>query len=187
MEFCSSNDTMLSAAAGQSDWSAAPLSALIAHIVSVHHGYLKLELPLIQKRLEAVYTTHRERNAATLAPLPGILFLMTDELRLHMHKEERTLFPAIEESEQAAKGGYLPSAHWGTLANPIFAMFAEHESVESSLNQIRRITRNYELPPHACEPYQELFQGFEELEREIHTHIDLENKILFPRALALQP
>ena len=52
------SDTVLSAAA-ESDWSAAPLSALIAHIVSVHHRCLRLELPRIQRLLEAVYATHR--------------------------------------------------------------------------------------------------------------------------------
>ncbi len=186
MKSDANSNTTPSAVAEPRDWTAAPLSELIAHIVSIHHQYLKVELPKIQKRLQEVYATHRERHAATLAPLPGIFFLLTDELRLHMHKEERTLFPAIEESEQVAKGGY-PPAQLGTLANPIFVMLAEHESVESSLEQIRRITRDYKLPPHACDPYQMLFLGFEALEREIQTHFDLENKILFPRALALQP
>src|SRR5947209_7772975 len=84
-------DNMLSAAPETRDWNAEPLAALIGHIVSVHHEYLKLELPRIQKRLEAVYAAHRERDAATLAPLPGIFFIMKDELELHMHKEERML------------------------------------------------------------------------------------------------
>jgi iron-sulfur cluster repair protein YtfE (RIC family) len=122
------------------------------------------ELPRIQKRLEVVYATHRERDAATLAPLPGIFFLMKDDLELHMHKEERMLFPAIEESERAAKGGCLPPFPFGSLANPIRVMLAEHESVGASLDQIRGITKNYELPPHACETYRALFKGFEALE-----------------------
>jgi regulator of cell morphogenesis and NO signaling len=180
-------DTMLSAAPETRDWKAEPLSALIGHIVSVHHGYLKLELPRIQERLEVVYATHRERDGATLAPLPEIFFPMKDELELHMHKEERMLFPAIEESERAAKGGCLPPFPFGSLANPIRVMLAEHESAGASLDQIRAITKNYELPSHACETYRALFKGFESLERDLHMHIHLENNILFPRALALQP
>jgi regulator of cell morphogenesis and NO signaling len=186
MSFDLNSDTMLSAAAGQSDWSGVPLSVLIAHIVSAHHGYLKLELPRIQRQLEAVYATHRERDAATLAPLPGLLFLMTEDLHFHMQKEENTLFHAIEESEQAASSGASASSSFGTLANPIHVMLAEHENAVSSLEQMRRITRNYELPSHACDAYRSLFQGFEALERDFRTHIHLENDILFPRALALQ-
>ena len=180
-------DAMLSAAPGTRDWNAEPLGALIRHIVSVHHEYLKLELPRTQKRLEVVYAAHRERDAAALAPLPEIVFLMKDELELHMHKEERILFPAIEEAERATKGGCRPPFPFGSLANPIRVMLAEHESAGASLDQIRRITKNYELPPHACETYRALFKGFEALERDLHMHIHLENNILFPRALALQP
>jgi regulator of cell morphogenesis and NO signaling len=180
-------DTMLSAAPGTRNWSAEPLAALIGHVVSVHHEYLKLELPRIQKRLEVVYATHRERDAATLAPLPGIFFLMKNELELHMHKEERMLFPAIEELERTAKGGSLPPSPFGNLANPIRVMLAEHESAGASLEQIRAITKNYQLPSYACETYRALFKGFETLERDLHMHIHLENNILFPRALALQP
>jgi len=113
MEICSNSfqairDTMLSAAPGTRDWRAEPLAALIRHIVSVHHEYLKLELPRIQKGLDVVYATHRERDAATLAPLPEIFFLLRGDLELHMHKEERTLFPAIEESERGARGAGIP-------------------------------------------------------------------------------
>lgn len=180
-------ETMVSAAPGTQDWKTESLGALIGHIVSVHHEYLKLELPRIQKRLNLVLAAHRERDAATLARLPEIFFLMKDELELHMHKEERMLFPAIEESERAAKCGCLPPFPFGSLAHPIRVMLAEHESAGASLDQVRAITKNYALPSHACETYRALFKGFEALERDLHMHIHLENNILFPRALALQP
>jgi regulator of cell morphogenesis and NO signaling len=104
-----------------------------------------------------------------------------------MHKEERTLFPAIEESERGARGAGIPPFPFGRFANPIGVMLAEHESAGASLDQVRKITRNYEIPSHACDRYRALFEGFESLERDLHMHIHLENNILFPRALALQP
>jgi regulator of cell morphogenesis and NO signaling len=180
------SDKMLASEPGPRDWNTAPLAELIGHIVSVHHRYLKLEMPRIQKRLDAVYAAHKERDGAMLAPLPGIFFLMKDELELHMRKEECMLFPAIEEAERAARDGYVPSFPFGTLANPIRMMLSEHDSAGSSLEQIRKITRNYELPSYACETYRALFNGFEAIERDLHLHIHLENNILFPRALALQ-
>ena len=180
-------ETTLAGAPGTRNWQAEPLSELISHIVSVHHEYLKLEMPRIQKRLEKVYAAHKERDSATLAPLPGIFFLMKNELELHMHKEERMLFPAIVAAERAATTGGVAPFPAGSLANPIRVMLAEHESAGASLEQIRAITKNFELPPHACETYRALFKGFESLERDLHMHIHLENNILFPRALALQP
>jgi len=148
MGFGSNSDTIPSAAAGQTDWSAVPLSALVAHIVSVHHWYLKLELPRIQRQLEAVYAIHRERDAATLAPLPGLLFLMTEDLYLHMHKEESTLFHVIEESEQGTNCGFPASSSFGTLAsiidmgrrkNNLGAATLERRPSTHKVNQLRPI------------------------------------------------
>ena len=100
-------ETMVSAMPGTQEWKTESLAALIADIVSVHREYLKLELPRTQKRLDLVYAAHQGRDAATLAPLPETFFLMKDELELHIHKEQRMLFPAIEESKRAAKDGGL--------------------------------------------------------------------------------
>jgi regulator of cell morphogenesis and NO signaling len=183
MDFAANTDSML-AAAGPQHFKTAPLSSVIEHIVSVHHEYLKVELPRIQRQLDAVYAAN-QRGAATLAPLPGIFFLLKDELDLHMHKEEATLFPAIARAERAAKGGRA-GFRAGELALPICAMLAEHESAMSSLEQIREITCNYAPPPDAGDLHRNLFVGLEALERDIRSHVHLENEILFPRATALQ-
>jgi regulator of cell morphogenesis and NO signaling len=183
MDFAANSESMLTAD-GPQHLRTAPLSAVIEHIVSVHHEYLKVELPRIQRQLDAVYAAN-QRGVATLAPLPGIFFLMKDDLDLHMHKEESTVFPAIARAERAAKAGRV-GFRAGELALPICAMLAEHESAMSSLDQIREITRNYAPPSHASDLHRNLFVGLEALERDIRSHIHLENEVLFPRATALQ-
>jgi len=40
-------------------------------------------------------------------------------------------------------------------------------------------------PADACPTFRGLYHGLEELEREMHLHVHLENHILFPRAAAL--
>jgi regulator of cell morphogenesis and NO signaling len=110
---------------------------------------------------------------------------MKDELDLHMHKEERVLFPAIEETERAANGGPAAS-HVGASYYPIRVMVAEHESATAPMERIREIARNYTLPAHASDLYGRLFLGFKALERDLQRHIYMENEILFPRAMALQ-
>jgi regulator of cell morphogenesis and NO signaling len=185
MQLAANDNSTPAAVAGRKEWHAASLSALIGHIVSIHHGYPKAELPRIQKLLEVVYAANKERDAATLSALPGIFFLMKDELDLHMHKEEGMLFPSIEETERAADGG-CSACHAGALVYPIRAMLGEHESAISSMERIREITRNYALPPHAGDQYRGLFQDLEALERDLQRHIHLEDEVLFPRVLALQ-
>lgn len=168
------------------NWNTVPLTELMAHIVSRHHQHLKLELPRLQQCLSTVYATYRVQDGAMLAPLPEHLFLMKTELDLHMHKEELTLFPAIEEWERAAKAGDRAPWSFGSLASLIRAMLSEHDSTADDLAETRRITCDYQIPPYACDTYRALFRGLEALERNLYFHMDLENNILFPRAMSLE-
>jgi regulator of cell morphogenesis and NO signaling len=97
------------------------------------------------------------------------------------------LFPAIVANEAAVNSGRpLPATPFGTISNPIHAMESEHESAGEALVKIREITRNFELPEYACVTYRALMSSLDELERDLHMHIHLENNILFPRAERLE-
>lgn len=165
------------------DWSAAPLGALVKHIVSRHHEYLKLELPRLAQRLNKALAARENADCETLASLPDLFYPMKDELDLHMHKEERMLFPAIE---QMARPGGMAMFPFGSLSNPIRVMMAEHDNAFEALSEMRRVTRNYQLPADARAVHRELFEGLDALERDLRQHVHLENDILFPRALALE-
>ncbi|HXR74609.1 MAG TPA: hemerythrin domain-containing protein [Bryobacteraceae bacterium] len=161
------------------DWTSVSLAELIAHLISQHHEYLQIELPRLQQRLNAVYETNRAQGSPTLASLPNLLFLMKDDLDLHMRKEELVLFPAIERLARQDP----PS---GSLSTPIRSMLSEHDSASGALDDIRGITRDYQLPHDASETYRALFQDFETLERRLRLHMYLEESVLFPRALSLE-
>jgi regulator of cell morphogenesis and NO signaling len=178
---------MAGAVATQRDWTAAPLSVLIQHIVGTHHDYLRRELPAIHTRLEKVYRVYNQRYGPALIGLPEVFHGLRAELEMHMMKEEKVLFPAIAAYESAINSGRpLPPTPFGPVANPIHMMEAEHESAGQALARIRQITRNFELPDYACVTYHALMNGLEELERDLHMHIHLENNILFPRAEKLE-
>lgn len=178
---------LASGGAPDRDWTTAPLADLIAHIVTAHHEYLRREMPAVQARLDKVYRVYNERYGPTLVGLPEVYADLRAELDMHMRKEEMVLFPAIAACEAAANAGRpLPQSPFGTVANPIHMMEAEHESAGSALSRIRDITRDYELPAYACVTWRALMSGLEEMERDLHLHIHLENNILFPRAEKLE-
>jgi regulator of cell morphogenesis and NO signaling len=62
----------------------------------------------------------------------------------------------------------------------------EHESAGQALSRIREITGDFAIPEYACVTYRALMSGLDELERDLHMHIHLENNILFPRAESLE-
>jgi regulator of cell morphogenesis and NO signaling len=169
------------------DWSAAPLQSLIGHIVSTHHEYLRRELPAIDVRLEKVYRVYNQRYGPTLIGLPEVFAGLKAELELHILKEEIMLFPVIASYEAAAQAGSpLPRVPFGKVANPIGMMENEHESAGQALARIREITGTYHVPETACVTYRALMSSLDELERDLHLHIHLENNILFPRADKLE-
>jgi regulator of cell morphogenesis and NO signaling len=169
------------------DWKTAPLRELIDHIVSTHHEYLKRDLGPLGARLEKVYRVYNEKYGETLIGLPEVFAGLCAELELHMPKEEMILFPVIAAYETAADtGSPLPPAPFGTVGNPIRMMEMEHDNAGTALTQIRAITANYTIPGYACVTYRSLMAGLEELERDLHMHIHLENNILFPRAIAME-
>lgn len=156
-------------AAGE-NWKAAPLEALIDHILEHHHAYLRAEFPRLRSRMAAVRAAHGEREGARLEELDRVLADLQQELEMHMHKEEFILFPAIRRGEP-----------W--IRQPIAVMEMEHASAGEALASLRRITAGYQPPEHACATYRALYAGLEELEKDLHVHIHLENNILFPRAM----
>jgi regulator of cell morphogenesis and NO signaling len=169
------------------DWSGAPLADLIDHIVTTHHEYLRRELPAVEQRLEKVYRVHHQRYGSTLTGLPEVFAALKAELEMHLMKEERMLFPAIAAFENAIDSGQpLPRTPFGTVANPIHVMEDEHESAGQALSRIREITGDFAIPESACVTYRALMRGLDELERDLHMHIHLENNILFPRAERLE-
>ncbi len=108
---------------------------------------------------------------------------LADELAAHMLKEERILFPYVE--QMAGGAGCGPSC-FGSVQNPIRMMMLEHDNAGEKLREMRQATSNYTLPHDACLSYSTLFAAFVEFEQDLHQHIHLENNILFPRAVAME-
>jgi regulator of cell morphogenesis and NO signaling len=168
------------------DWAIASLEKLSAHIVAAHHAYVKGELPRLAVLAEKVVRRHGD----TQAELPMIrakLALLDEELSQHLAKEEVVLFPYVTKLERAlATGSTLPRGCFGTVANPIAMMTAEHDAAGGLLAEIRQLSHQFTTPIGACPTYCAFYAGLKEFEQDLHQHIHLENNILFPRAIALE-
>ncbi len=169
------------------DWNTAPLHSVVAHIVSRHHEYLRRELSPLAARVNKVYSVYNQRYGPTLTGLPEVFSALQAELEMHIRKEEMILFPAIVSAERAVNAGAgVPPSPFGTVANPIRMMEAEHDSAGDALARIREITNEHAIPDYACVTYKAMISGLKELEQDLHIHIHLENNILFPRAIKLE-
>lgn len=169
------------------EWLTAPLDELVKHIISTHHEYLKLDLPVLGHRLDKVVSVHGARDPEVLPRMAEVFAALRAELEMHMHKEEAILFPYIEQYGRAeVQNRRVPPVPFGSIANPIRMMEREHASAGDALGEIRALSNNFEPPSYACSTVRALYQGLQALEADLHVHIHLENNILFPRAIALE-
>ena len=208
IDYCCGGDVPLSAACGRAglnledvlsslaraeqepahaeDWSHAPLAALAGHIVEKHHAFTKAE----SSRLEALFAKVSDKHATVhpeLMTMKSIFAEMANELRMHMMKEENILFPYLAVMEKAvSEKRVVPPAMFGSVANPVRTMMKEHDDAGEALRALREASHGYTPPEDACGSYRELYRSLAAFEADLHTHVHLENNILFPRALDLE-
>lgn len=169
------------------DWTRAPLADLAAHIVRLHHAYLKEVLPKLAGLFEKVIRAHGARHGEMLQPLRAAFIGLKDELEPHLMKEERVLFPLMDVMEEYVRGkAPRPDIHCGSVRRPIRQMEHEHDLAGEALAGMRRLTADYRLPADACPTFSSLYENLRQMEADLHQHIHLENNILFPRAIALE-
>jgi regulator of cell morphogenesis and NO signaling len=171
---------------GSERFAAAKLSQLMEHIVNVHHFFTKQEVDRLDALAEKVFLAHGS-NHPELAQVKNLVIDLGVDLRPHMMKEERVLFPYITSLEESASHHLHPtSPPFGTVQNPVRMMMNEHDAVGELLVKLREVTNNYTVPAAGCFSYQTLYHALEALEEDLHQHIHLENNILFPRAVAME-
>ncbi len=168
------------------DFDSWPLDALADFVVVKHHKYVEGALPMLDELARKVARVHGDRHPELLK-IAEIYEAVAQELRMHMHKEERILFPYIKALEAAHRDGKsIPRPIFGTIEHPIRMMEAEHESAGSGMETIQMLSGDYNPPADACTSYRVLFAKLSEFEQDLHLHVHLENNILFPKAVLLE-
>lgn len=161
-------------------------TVLIGYILAKHHIFTAQEIGRLVPIMEKVISRHGEKHPELLK-LGQVFEDLCNSLLPHMQKEENVLFPYIQTLEASVERGLsMGTPHFGTVQNPIRMMMAEHDTDGERLEQMRKITNDYKLPEGACPTYTALFAGMQDLERDLHRHIHLENNVLFPAAAKLE-
>jgi regulator of cell morphogenesis and NO signaling len=170
----------------ETNWTTAALRELTQHIVTTHHQYVREQIPRVRALLDKVKSKHGQ-NHPELANIEVRFFDLGQEMYGHMQKEEQILSPYIDGLERATMDKRRPEPpFFGTVRNPIHMMMQEHDSAGVLLAEMRKLSGGYQAPKEACESYRELYRSLEKFEADMHTHVHLENNILFPRAAEME-
>lgn len=168
------------------DTTSLPLAQLINLIIEKHHVFTRNELNRLTALLEKVCSVHGTTHPELLQ-IQSQFQILRAELEPHMMKEERILFPYITRLGGAVlEHRPAPFAPFGEVCNPIAAMMREHDAAGEILKAIRELSNDFATPQDGCLSYRTLYNALEELEKDLHQHIHLENNILFPRSLEIE-
>lgn len=171
----------------QANWNTSTLDALMQHIVARHHGFLRKELPSMERAIAKAAELRARTNATALVSLERTFRLFKRELELHLRKEEEVLFPLIRRLEVAfSTGARLPRFPFGSIANPIGIMEEDHDTEKLQLEKMLGLTGNYSGPPEAAAICRLVFERLQSLNGDMQLHVHLENNVLFPRVSSLE-
>jgi len=163
------------------DWTTAPLSEVVAHLVEGHHAFTRELLRRAQNELGLARRHHSDRKQ--LGELDESLRGFAEDLLAHLEKEEAVLFPHILGLEQHRDMSETP---FTSVDFPLRVLNIEHESAEDRLAELRALSDGYFPPPRSSASLRAVFADLAALERDLHEHIHLENNVLFPRALEIE-
>lgn len=162
------------------------LDFLADYIVNIHHRYVRETLPVLEAFGAKVARVHGDASPE-LHSIAQKIAELAAEMRSHMEKEERVLFPYVKELVDADRGGKSrPLAPFGTVRNPVKMMEEEHDHAGGLVAEMRALSSDFQPPEWACNTYRALFAKLEEFEEDLHRHVHLENNVLFPRTVKLE-
>jgi regulator of cell morphogenesis and NO signaling len=155
------------------------LGFLADYIMNTHHKYVLKTLPELVFYTQKIAGVHGA-NHPELLEIASLISEINKELLQHLKNEEEVLFPAIKEAIKSPSSEVRK-----TIVSEISRMSGEHEFAGGAMDTINEMTSGYKVPADGCNTYQVAFKLLEAFEDDLHTHVHLENNILFPKALKL--
>ncbi|HFC6191234.1 TPA: iron-sulfur cluster repair protein DnrN [Neisseria meningitidis] len=149
-------------------WETAPFGATVDYILQRYHNVHRAQFEELVPLAQKVAQVHADTFPAEIA---GLLAYMQNELLMHMMKEERMLFPMINQG--VGRGA----------AMPISVMMHEHEEHDRAIARLKELTDDFQVPEGACGSWTRLYALAKEMVEDLNDHIHLENDILFARVL----
>ncbi len=146
--------------------------SLIQYIQSRYHDTLRAEFKQLSPYVTKLAKVHGPQNPH-LIQLKSIYDTFKGEMLAHIEEEEQIAFPKLVAAYQGEQIENLEAT--------IDSLVSEHLNAGQLLQKMRQLTDDFEIPSTACGTWRLVYQRFEDLEKETHAHVHLENHVLFPK------
>lgn len=155
-------------------------------VVERHHQYVRTAIRETEPLLVGLIASLGSKYPFLVRVLHAFR-AASDELTMHLQREELVLFPYIRRLEHCRRDGMRPLApHFGSVSALLHNMEEEQSRAMRAVGNIRTHTSGYFVPDGAGPAFEEVYARLEHFEADLHEHIHLEHNILFPRAIILE-
>jgi regulator of cell morphogenesis and NO signaling len=162
------------------------LTRLIQHIVRTHHRYVRQQLPGLLAIGQRIVENQGER-AEKLNRLLTLLKELQTEMLSHIEREEEVFFPYVAQLDGDERLAHRPSSgSFRGLAETVLAMTKEHESTVRLIDELESLIHDVLQPVPACAGCAALLAALRAFKQDLDRHIQLEDQLLFPRAVQLE-
>jgi len=153
-----------------------PVKELIDDILKRYHLHHQALLTELERN---VSNCHQHYDNTTTSRLRHQVLALAGELRQHMAKEEQILFPMID---QLLGNPHAPSQFCcgPDPRAPMRVMEMEHDQAAQLVDSIKQESNQFQSPDWAGSDLDQLYAQLQELAIMLHTHMHVENNILFP-------
>jgi regulator of cell morphogenesis and NO signaling len=161
------------------------LPFLADYIVNTHHAYLNENTEQIAAYTRKIAGVHGAHHPEVIE-IAAIFARIAADMAAHLREEEEVLFPSVKRIDAARRAGAAPdTADMETIIASLVKLDHEHQEIGDAVHAIRHLAHGYAIPDDVCNTFAVTYQKLKEFEDDLHTHVHLENNILFPKAARL--
>ena len=167
-------------------WELATLAEVVGHTVRQTDVLIIPEVDRLDSLLAEVCAGHAVAHPELLRVYTLFYWLKRD-LMNHIMNESDTVFPYIVRMERAIRDGEaLPKPFFQSVRQTVKSMMVEHDAIDELMRSLSAATCGFEPPYEACAAFRRLYSGLAMLSANLRELIQLENYVIFPRAVELE-
>ena len=157
------------------------LVLIVEYLIKSHIFYTDKKIPEIEGLINSIkYKTGDEKFSAIVKKFFNEY---KTELKLHIEKEEQSIYPYVIKLENAIQDKEISQELFDELKNQSILKYRdEHDNIEEKLFDLKNIIIKYLPPPENPDVCNVILSKLFRLEQDLNNHSKIENKVMIPAA-----